>query len=227
MSWEHTGGNAIPQITREEHDGGLNAKRTTLASSASIYVIVAPQDVSSATITAWGNLDSIQQAGSNHSVLTTDYAHHEIHEGDHYFLKGWQDVGANATISFLWRVPNNTKWPHARWNLAAEAEATFTMYENPTVAAAGSAVTVWNNNRNSTNTPGVTAFSTPSITALGTPIYAAKLGSGRSIGGADSVGNELVGKQNEDYLFVMANNDATATRWVAYDFYWYEHADKN
>ncbi len=40
MSVNHYGGNIIPEITREEHDGLQNAKRVSLISSATIYVIM-------------------------------------------------------------------------------------------------------------------------------------------------------------------------------------------
>lgn len=36
----------------------------------------------------------------------------------------------------------------------------------------------------------------------------------------------MVAKQNTDYLFRITNNDGSATRWIGYDFNWYEHTDK-
>ncbi len=39
MSENHSGGNAIPEITREEHDGLQNAKRVSLVSASTIYVV--------------------------------------------------------------------------------------------------------------------------------------------------------------------------------------------
>jgi hypothetical protein len=39
MSTNHLGGNTLPEITREEHQGEINAKRVSLVSAATIYAV--------------------------------------------------------------------------------------------------------------------------------------------------------------------------------------------
>jgi len=50
MSTQHNGGNAVPEITREEHDGTINAKRVTLVSGQTIYAIVNTSAVGQASV---------------------------------------------------------------------------------------------------------------------------------------------------------------------------------
>lgn len=187
--------------------GGVDGKKVFVIDDAANQVTKFRPDVDDAT----------------QAALVVEYAHHEVHEGDHYYVKGWIDIPASTSTDFLFVTPNTAKWIHAKWEIASEAEATFVLYEDTTTAALGSAVTIYNNNRNSANTPGVLAFSTPSVSATGTAIYSGKLGSGRAIGGSAGREHEMIAKQNTKYLFRITNNDGTATRWTGYDFYWYEH----
>jgi len=160
-----------------------------------------------------------------HTLQVIDYSHHEIHSGDHYFIAGTTDMGGSSTATFLFTVPNTTKWPHAFWGLATEAEATFSMYEGCAVSASGSQITPINNNRNSANTAGVTAFSGPTVNTNGTLVYSAKAGSGKQIGGSETHEHEFIGKQDTNYCFYI-ENDTVSNNWLSYDFFWYEHTSK-
>ena len=161
-----------------------------------------------------------------------DYAHHEIHSGSHFYIEATASIANGANLDFLWVVPNTTKWPHALWELEAEKEITMSLYEAVSTSASGSAVAIVNNNRNSTKTPGVTAFTGPTLTsgALGdegnggTLIWSATVGSGRKIGGESGRGHELVAKQNTKYWFRITNASGDAS-WINYDFNWYEHTN--
>ena len=158
------------------------------------------------------------------ALNTIDYAHHEIHDASHYALKGWVDITSSATNTFLIVVPDTAKNPHVLYTFNAEAEMTLTVYENPTVSATGAVMTAYNNDRNSTNTPGVTFWSTPVYTG-GTNIWAAKVGSGKKIGGGVRGDSEYILRRNAKYTFNVLNN-SEQTKWFDYEFLWYEHTSK-
>jgi len=172
---------------------------------------------------------------STHALESIDYAHHEVHSGSYYFVKGWADVdGAGTTVDFLWVVPNTTDWPHANWAIDGEAEFTLSLYEDVITSSNGTAMTVFNANRNSSNTAGVTAYVDPTLDggALGdsgtggTLVWSGKIGSGRTSTANRRTGYEFIGKQNTKYWFQI-EKEAAGTHYIDYDFNWYEHTDKD
>lgn len=158
-------------------------------------------------------------------LIVVDFDHHEIHEGNRYFVKNWQDVdGAGTTLNFLFTVPNTAKVPHATWELSGEEEFTFTLYEGTTVTNNGTPVPVFNHNRNSSHTPGVGVFAAPTITNMGTIIWATKIGTGKSATEGRTTEGELVARAGINYLFRIVKA-AAGTAWIDYLFDWYEHEE--
>lgn len=171
---------------------------------------------------------------STRAIETIDYAHHETHEGEFYYVKGQVDVtGAATNLDFLWCVPNTTKWPHAQWLFDAEAQFILSLYEDVDVSANGTAVAIFNANRNSANTPGVVAYVGPTLAGGilgdggqgGTLVWQSTIGSGKTAGQGREVSHEFIGKQNTDYWYQITK-EAAGTAWVVWDFNWYEHAEK-
>jgi len=159
------------------------------------------------------------------ALLTSTDSLRSIHEGDHYYIKGWQNVsGAGTTLEFIFSVADTAAWPHALWSISSESEFTFEMYEGATTSSDGTPVPVFNNNRNSTNTSGVGAFSAPTVTNVGTLVYSGKIGSGKQIGGESPDVSLFMGKQNTKYLFRLTH-DTVGTHWLDYHFYWYERTN--
>ncbi len=172
---------------------------------------------------------------STHSIQTLEYAHHEIHSGSHFFIKGQQDVsGAGTNLDFLFVVPNTTTWPHAQWNIAGESEFTMSLYEGVVTSNNGSPVTIYNANRNSSNAATTLGYSGPTLNSGslgdasdgGVLIWQAKIGSGKNATEGRSTGYEIIAKQNTKYWFRFTKI-AAGDHYVDYDFNWYEHADKD
>jgi len=167
-------------------------------------------------------------------VPILDYSHHEIHNGNHFYVAGTQDIANNANLDFLWVCPNTDKWAHALWELDSEVEMTMSLYEDVITSDNGTSKTVFNNNRNSETTATVLAYTTPTLNSGslgdgsdgGTLVWQKTIGSGKKLGGQGSRDHEFVGKRNTKYWFRIANSSGN-TGWINYDFYWYELVDIN
>lgn len=157
------------------------------------------------------------------ALSVIDYEHHEIHNGDHFFVRSFQDVADAATnVDWLLVVPDSAKLPHVKWEMAGEAEFELRLYEGAAVSAAGSALTALNNNRNSAEEAGLAIYSGPTITALGTLIYSGVLGSTNKEGGDHGFPFELVLKRNTRYVLRLTHIPA-GTHWLNTLVSWYEH----
>jgi len=182
---------------------------------------------------ASGTNASLQLDASTYALETIDYAHHEIHAGSH-FKAGYQDasMATGDTISLVFVTPNTTEYAH--WTLTSQAtgEAIIQIFEGCTATDSGTAVTVWNRNRNSSHANTTLVGHTPT---LGTPIATARGtkfseqwigGSGfkESVSGSFRGDSEIVLKANTKYLiYGIAVGDGIK---VAIGGDWYEHTDK-
>jgi len=154
-----------------------------------------------------------------------DFAHHELHEGDHFSYISAQDLTNAQVVSFLITTPNTTKWGHFSFDVSAEGEFDLKMYEGATPDADGSAVSapaVINRNRNSVTAATLTITS-PTLGAgsRGTLIAVYHSG-GRQIGGTSGTGSEIILKQNTKYWFDLTNATAL-NNYVSWVVDWYEH----
>lgn len=159
------------------------------------------------------------------ALVTVETEHHEIHEGDHYFYKNFVDFvgGANETVYFMFRTPNTSTRVHSKVSLYASVEFEAYIYEGGTVSADGTPVVTPNNNRDSANTPELTAFAAPTVTTDGTQIWAAKMGTGKNATGvAPGLNYEMMAKTNTVYLFKLVKKVANSG-YMDVDFWWYEH----
>jgi hypothetical protein len=105
MSELHTG-NVVPEITREEHDGILNAKKTSMVSAATIYAVVNTSAAGQASVvldtgTNWIGLVSIAgpvtQSGTwNVGTLTT--VTNDVNIADGGNVISVDDAGATLSI---------------------------------------------------------------------------------------------------------------------------------
>lgn len=164
---------------------------------------------------------------STNSIINIPQEHHEIHEGDHYFVKDYIDITGAGTITyFAFTTPDTTKWVHAKALFFGEGEFDIEIYEDATIVG-GIAVTEQNCNRNSGNTPGLVAVSAPAVTGAGNLLWRGKTGSGRNTTGVlPGLNYEILAKQNSTYVFKITKI-ATGTHYLDFDFFWYEHTDKH
>jgi len=164
------------------------------------------------------------------AVNGIDYAHHEIHSGSHYFITNATILGSGDTLKFIVTTPNTTKWAHLIFEVGSSAQADFRIIENVT-STAGDTASIYNNNRNSSNTSGLIIESAPaSVTFINADTLETRyLGSGtnpsRSNIGQGSREDELILKQNTKY-FIEIISGAASNR-IEYNAKWYEHTNKN
>ena len=98
----------------------------------------------------------------------------------------------------------------------------LTFAENPTINVAGTALTVFNNDRNSASVSTLTAKYDTTLTAEGTLLSTIIIGTSNpktQIGGNARMSAEWILKANEDYaLAFTADNNSTIVSMVA-EFY--------
>jgi len=162
-----------------------------------------------------------------------EYEHHEIHAGSHYEVVDAVDLAINNVRDIQITTPNTTKWAHFVFSLHCENETEWYLYENVTINTAGTSVTPKNNNRNSTNTSGLTVATIDNTSvananadtavAGATEIEHGIVAAKRQSTGAAERTREIILKQNEDYTLRII---ATAAGFTSYDLEWYEHTNK-
>ena len=149
-------------------------------------------------------------------VPTFDIEHMEIHEGEHFFVTDI-DIDIDAAGPKYWRIttPNSNTVMHFTFRVVSKDAAVIQLYENPTIDAAGTGLTIYNNNRNSSDTSTATVFKDTTITGEGTLLISERLASGVNGrgGGILNRANEIILKANEDYNIKVTsdgdNNEAT------------------
>jgi len=171
---------------------------------------------------------------ATHAIEIIDYEHHEIHGGNHYFVRGYKDLTINQVLDFTWLMPNTTKWIHWAWEIVTEKETLWQIYEGATATnPLANAVTPLNSDRNSANTSGTTMKNEVQTNLAGanadTDVSGATLlesgisGEGQRSGSAKRE-NELILKQNTLYCLRAT---ATAAGFINFEMQWYEHTNKD
>ena len=160
-----------------------------------------------------------------HALVAIAVPHHEVHEGETFYVSRYaEDVADDASIIILLQV-GATKEAHCTWAAACGGDAEIQVTENPTVNAAGTAMTEFNMNRHSTETATVVATHTPTV-AGGTlmPNYMVPGGSGgNAVGGTTRQNTEWVLDINSDYVIGIFNRSGQA-RNMSLAVQWYEEA---
>ncbi len=157
----------------------------------------------------------------NGSLSTIDTAHHRIHQGKSFTVSHKADILNGATFDFLIVTPNTSTRAHMTVELDVEAETDMLIYEAVT-ATAGTALTAYNRDRNSSTAATVVITHTPSAITEGTTIIRTHhIGNGKSYGGADRTAHEFILKQNAKYLFRLTNA-TSSNNYMSVKFDWYE-----
>ncbi len=168
---------------------------------------------------------------STETLQLIDYAHHEIHSGDHYYIEGFVELDNTDTFNVKLVTPDNTKWAHFTWEITSTGVLTTTFDEDATGGmTGGSNVTPVNNNRNSGNTSGMTITSgVTACTGYTTRISNQKFGASstpsKATGGDSSRENEIILKQ--DTVYCRSFTSGSNGNIVNFKANWYEHVNKN
>lgn len=168
----------------------------------------------------------LRSDASTHALNLIEYSHHEIHSGDHFYVKDYEDLGNGATYNILFVTPDTERWCHLFFDFWHELEMTFTITEGVTTDADGTAVAERNSNRNSTTEATVVVTHTPTNPIGGVVIYSYQRGTAQKGGGEKRAEDEIVLRQNRKYLITATNTVANSCMYD-YHFRWYEHTDKD
>jgi len=176
-------------------------------------------------IPAVNSVDVNQVDPTTNSLKVLDYAHAELHSGDHFAVRNFELVAKNATKDILIVTPDTARWAHMVIGLeSASSVVVGTLYEATVTSSDGTLDGARNRNRNFPDDNTTLVYEDPTVTTVGDLIYTASVGSGRNIGGGARDSEEIILKQNTKYLFRMTEQNVVATvvNWV---FDWYEHTN--
>ena len=160
---------------------------------------------------------------------TIDYALHEIHEGDHFYIEGYTTLGNGDSLMIKLVTPDSVRWAHFTWSVSSSGITTSELYEGATGSmTGGTSMTALNNNRNSLNASAMTLTSgVLDADTLGTLVSNAKWGLNdrfSASGGSVSREDELMLRQNTTYLRRFISG--TADNIIQFKASWYEHTSK-
>jgi len=167
------------------------------------------------------------------AVMTVMYEHHEIHEGDHYFVRGYQDLAINNVLDFTLLTPNTAKWLHWTWQIETESETNWIVYENAIATnPLANIITPNNSNRNSINTSGAVmkyelqaslAAANADTNIGGATLLESGISGQLRTAGQANRSNEMILNQNTLYCLRAI---ATAAGYINFTMEWYEHTSK-
>lgn len=168
---------------------------------------------------------------STNAMIGIDYIHHEVHDGNFYYLKDAPDLtgGAGTVYYQMFKTPNTDTEVHARAGfLGAEVEFLVEIYASPTVTSVGTYVTPNAANQRLSMNATLIPYANPVIANDGTRIWQDRIGSGKN-GGVGSTFDipEIIAKRNTYYLFKITKIAVTDPAWLSILFSWYEHVRKN
>jgi hypothetical protein len=110
---------------------------------------------------------------------------------------------------------------HLTYELVAESEVAFQLFEDTTTTSDGTSLSSFNRDRNSTEVATAIAYHTPTVATTGTEIRGRFTGNMIPAGQND---REILLKKNTKYLF-RVTNAVLATNRVTLKLDWYELAN--
>lgn len=161
---------------------------------------------------------------NSQSVVSIQEVHHHIHDGDHYFVGGYDSLDNGDTTEFVIDTPA-TGEVHMEFAYSSNKAYTLELWEGATYTG-GTSVDPVNSNRQSTNTAALSVKKNPTTvdTSGATKLLEIAIGTGGRFASAtevaDSRENEMVLKQSETYYYKITSNEAGAT--LTYLGSWYE-----
>jgi len=204
-------------------DGTGSANLATVLPDGSLRVLSSGTNASSQMFE--GTIGPATIDKSTFNLNTISQEHHEIHEGDHYYVEGFTTLDSGAVLKVGLTTPNGSKWAHFTWNIGANGVLITRLYEDAGISG-GVSITPLNNNRNSPNTSALiisqavsgTGGTIVSQTSVGGEVFKA------SIGGVSDRKDELILKSGTDYRreFISSSDDNI----ISFKASWYEHTDR-
>lgn len=167
------------------------------------------------------SLDQVEE--TTNSVKTITYSHAALHAGEHYYIKGTEEIIKDSAKEILIVTPDTASWAHMTIGVETlDSTIIIELFEGTTTSADGSEITANNRNRNVSDNNSTVIYDTPTITADGTLLHTIRLGSGKTTGGGARDSEEIILKQNTKYLLRITEPNVANTH-VNWNFDWYEH----
>ena len=158
---------------------------------------------------------------TDNALVTMSRLMSSVHNGNHYFVKGYITLGNGEDIDFAVTVPAGNTDIHMRFKVVGnDGPMTMVVKEGATIDAAGSAVVARNNNRNSTNTSALTIQTDPTYTDEGTEIGSTYSGALKQAGLVEN-DEGIILKAGYTYIFRMVNELANNNN-IDYLGVWHE-----
>lgn len=156
------------------------------------------------------------------SRIVTD-AHSHINSGRAFMVGDiFYAIPNNGVAEGIFQLTNEI---HAFLNVASQGDFEIHIFEDVTFSAAGTAMTIFNKNRNADQVSGAVVTHTPTITADGTefpPTFVPGGTGGNSIGNqSDSFSSEIIFAAGKSYLFRIKNTSGQAAIMMG-RLEWYE-----
>jgi hypothetical protein len=154
-------------------------------------------------------------------IQSDDY---DIDAGRHFFSKQVVpfDGVANEVGYFMFRTPDTPTRIYANASFYGNVEFLIEIYEGSTVTDDGTAVSAFNNDRDSGLPATLEAFANPIPDVLGDLMWIAQFGSGKDATGVSSgFGYKIKVKRNTMYVFKITKI-AVQTGYLDAGFWWKE-----
>lgn len=160
---------------------------------------------------------------SDYAVRVIETDHARVHEGVSFIAGGlFTGIANNAVVEFLIQSASII---HFLPNVSVSGDAEVYLFEDTTFSAAGTPVTKFNKNRNSTKVSDAVITHTPTITADGTqfpPNFIPGGHGGIAIGGEDGgYSREIISAIGKVYLLRIKNVSGIAAT-ICPKIEWYE-----
>ena len=173
-----------------------------------------------------GAPSKVQMDRRTGSLLVVDPVTHEIHAGNAYKYSDPTTLEAAASQDYLITTPDTTKLAHLQYSCDGTAITSFFLYE-ATDKTGPTAQTIFNADRNSTNTATITVHKgTSGGSTDGTLLksYASGTATGSSRSNGTAIfGTERILKRNTKYIFRITSG--TAGNLCNVKFEWAEITD--
>lgn len=158
------------------------------------------------------------------TVILTE--HRFIHKGYHFFVEDYDSDVDEGTINakrWLIKTPDNSTRIHLFFDTSSTGGGLWELFEDPIVITNGDTLQIHNNDRNSIINPEVIICNDPTISDDGNrlmiivvPSTGGKAGAGAEL----SRENEIILKQNEEYIFKFTAS--LKDTGVSIRLFWYE-----
>jgi len=168
---------------------------------------------------------------SSYAILTIDYEHHEIHDGDHYNVRGDTTItSSGGSTCFYLFTPNGSKWTHLVFEVYSDNLVDYKEQIN-CLASGATLLPIYNCNLNSTNVYMGSLITSPlDVTNSGTVSATGFFGAAgqnpnvKGVQGERGRDTEIILKSGTGYIWTFkAGGNNTKLGW---DAEWYEHTDK-